>query len=314
MSACKQLYERVWRIVAYDGIEQREWTLDCAFNIHKSADAKSNEMELDIFNLNDKSRAFLRKLVNIELYAGYKQLNGLIFKGIVDNVTHRHDGPTWKTTVVAQDGAIHRRNTFISVSFKKNTPIEDVIKKLFETITKPPEIDEQFKKIDQALRGELELLAKSLKHAEKTKTKKTTKLTEYEKVKREKTIKNAQKSENIKLQRARLVRGSALKKLELYCRMYGLQAIWEDQSISILPIGYSRDNAIVMSAFHGMVGTPEKLENGLKITSLLRPDIKLLSSVALESNAYSGVYTVKYIEHSGSTRDNAWHTILEVEP
>ncbi len=317
----KKLYNPVWQVTINDGQLIKKYdALDISFKITKSADTTPNELEIELYNLNGESRGFIQKLCNIELLAGYQELNGLIFKGVVEFVGHEKQGTEWVTKVTAKDGAIQWRNTFINISFAKGTTIDKVIKKLFDKITEPPAIASKFKAIDTALKGELELATTKLYPQAPKVSQKPNKTAQPapgpDKVKaaRDRAAAAKQRKENIKLEKARLVRGSAMKKLDLFCKSYGLEAIWDDQTLHVIPIdsGLNGDTQ-VLSAQSGLIGSPEQIETGLKIQSLLRCDLKIARVLILESVYYSGIYQIQRVEHAGNTRSEEWFTTVEVK-
>lgn len=320
--AVKKLYSPVWSVAIDDGETKKTFNaLDLSFKVTKSADTTPNELEIELYNLNADSRGLIQKLCNIELSAGYQEVNGLIFKGVVEFVGHEKQGTEWVTKVTAKDGAVQWRNTFVNISFAKGTPIDQIIKKLFDKITEPPEIAAKFKAIDTALKGELELVPTKLypqspKVSQKpNKTPQPAPTPDKVKAARDRAAAAKQRKENIKLEKAKLVRGSALKKLDLFCKSYGLEAIWDDQTLHVVPIdsGLSGE-AQLLSVQSGLIGSPEQIETGLKISSLLRADIKIARFILLESTYYSGVYQITRLEHNGNTRGNEWFTTIEAKP
>lgn len=329
------LYDRKWKIIAASDSERREWAsaesvadfeLNMGFRIQKNDDLKSNDAEITIYNLSPESRAFLKKNTNVELHAGYADASGLIFKGLIEFIGHTKQGPNWETKFHCRDGALAWRESGLSVTFKKDTPIEKVIEKLADRITEDPKIPD-FRGINKILRGELRLelrkiYARATKDTSKPKrtnltdAQKAARKAEAERAKAQRNAKAAQAKETFKLDRARTIRGLAMKYLEELCKSYGLRAVLEDQSLSILPINGSRsDTVIYLTANSGLIGSPEPIENGgWRVVSLLRHEFKLFAEVAITSAELDGVFRIRRIEHSGDRIGSDWFTILEVEP
>jgi hypothetical protein len=105
--------------------------------------------------------------------------------------------------------------------------------------------------------------------------------------------------------------------------------------VTFVPLtGYLPGKAVQINSLTGMVGTPEATDNGIQVTCLLNPLIKIGSSVQINNsditqtaikvrvglNQFSevapfvadatedGIYRVLVAEHSGDTRGREWYT------
>jgi hypothetical protein len=112
----------------------------------------------------------------------------------------------------------------------------------------------------------------------------------------------------------------------------------QDGAVELVPnTGYVPAPPVLITPFTGLIGTPEQTQNGLEITVLMNPSIKIGRTVQLDySNinqlrygtdkgstllntllaqtstklSPSGTYYVMRAEHSGDTRGTPWYTKL----
>jgi hypothetical protein len=330
------LYDRGWWLQIATDDEIRTWespkqagdyALSIGFKIQKNADLKANDAEITITNLSPAARAFIVKNANVELKAGYRDSLGLIFKGAVEFVGHQKQGTDWITTISARDGSIQWREQGISVTFKKDTPVEKVLRKLYETINEAPAI-QGFSTVNAGIKGALSLLpikvyATSTKQTAKPKAapaltaeQKAANAARRTQEQQQRSQRNAQDAANIKLERARIFRGAAMQHLETLCRSYGLKAVWEDQALHIVPDESFTDSEVIdLTVESGLIGSPEPIEKGgWRVTSLLRHEFKLFRAVSVLSAELDGLYKIVRIEHGGERRGSDWFTVLEVHP
>jgi hypothetical protein len=112
----------------------------------------------------------------------------------------------------------------------------------------------------------------------------------------------------------------------------------QDGQFTLIPkTGYIPNAPILITPFTGLIGVPETTQNGLELTVLLNPSIKIGSTIKLDYstvnqlrygtdinsvqlNQYlhdnvlkpnpSGLYYCMWAEHSGNTRGQPWYTKL----
>ncbi len=112
----------------------------------------------------------------------------------------------------------------------------------------------------------------------------------------------------------------------------------QDGAVELVPnTGYIQAPPVLITPFTGLIGTPEQTQNGLELTVLMNPSIKIGRTVQLDySNinqlrygtdkestllntllaqtstklSPSGTYYVMKAEHSGDTRGTPWYTKL----
>ncbi len=149
---------------------------------------------------------------------------------------------------------------------------------------------------------------------------------------------------------ARLTRGKVyyrpLKKaLDDFCRTYGLQSCYYGDELGVVPVDKTfNEKPIVLNGKTGLIGTPVMSISGLKVKTLMRPEIRLNSTLQIANgdilyddtnkpqassgtqekkdtdkkdsgqqpaskNAVdvNGLYKIVSITHKGDTRGNDWY-------
>jgi hypothetical protein len=109
-----------------------ETPLRIAFEISKTEVSEPNQATVTINNLSDKTRNLIRQgsgMVCI-IEAGYVDAGGLqqIFYGDMMEVNHTIMKPDIETVLVLMDGHKSMRESRLSVSYRRGTPISQVIK------------------------------------------------------------------------------------------------------------------------------------------------------------------------------------------
>lgn len=88
----------------------------------------------------------------------------------------------------------------------------------------------------------------------------------------------------------------------------------QDGRLIILPKDkvLADNEGFVISQSTGMIGTPEKTDDGLKVTCSLNPAMRIGGLVSIESiiNEYSGGYKIAELTHSGDVMESTWHTTI----
>lgn len=315
------LFGRAWAVSVDDGIEKRTWTdHEIEFSGHRTATLQPNEMELSIINLGPDDRAFVdRPGVNIELSAGYKGSLGQVFKGVVKFTSSSKEGTEHHTRITMKDGEIQWKYLTINKSFKKGTEINKVIDAIFKDITALPDyLKTQFQNINKAAQGKKDILPVLLYPKVKRKSQRTKNsaepapLPDQIKKKQEQLARNRQRSEAIKLERGKIVRGGAMKKLELFCRSFGLSAIWDEQTLHIVPDGAALSTeAIRIGEGSGQIGAAEKLEDGWRFQCLMQAELKPGHLVYLDDAEFQGLLLIQRIDYDAQSKGGDWMMKIE---
>lgn len=112
------------------------------FSISKGLSSSANSAEISIYNLTESHRNGMGKEFDaITLEAGYIPPGddgnvGIIFKGAVRDVEHRREGPDIITTISCGDGDKALRRATISKSYKKGTPVKEVVEDIYKELEK----------------------------------------------------------------------------------------------------------------------------------------------------------------------------------
>lgn len=124
--------------------------------------------------------------------------------------------------------------------------------------------------------------------------------------------------------------------LKQFCRDNNAEAIIEDDTIKMLPLGENTGTpAYVLNTRTGLVGMPQLTTDGLNVTSLLNPRLKYGGQIkvdidSIQTQSYDtsygggyidqtqksldtaagkyGRYNIISVTHSGDTRGNDWYT------
>lgn len=108
----------------------------------------------------------------------------------------------------------------------------------------------------------------------------------------------------------------------------------QDGRLTLIPeSAYLPGDVVELTAATGMIGFPEQVQDGIKVSCLLNPSIKVGARVHINnasirdfkfgltlgafaqnefvpSKANDGIYRVLYAEHAGDTRGQEWYTTL----
>lgn len=86
----------------------------------------------------------------------------------------------------------------------------------------------------------------------------------------------------------------------------------QDGTLVMLPADnvLADNEGYVLSKDTGMIGSPERTNNGLKITCLLNPNLKIGGLVRVESilKQFNGDYKITELTHKGDYLSDEWHT------
>jgi hypothetical protein len=317
----KRFYDRYWSVKIADDNDEYLWERpDIQFEAVRTWDLKSNELTLELRNLSPDSRDFITKNKNLELVAGYVDNHGLIFKGIIEFVGHQHSGSEWITKITCRDGGVMWRQTGISVTFKKGTPISKVLDKIIERITDAPALGQQFEEINRIAKGNIKnvptkLYPKKEPVYKQKRRPRAKNAAEFNAREREKKAAQEQKTENIKLERDKIIQGVAPQKLQILAKSYGLLAVIDEQTLSLIPADAPLEDSIIyLSPESGLIESPEPIEKGIRWTSLLQHEPKPGSQIRLYSLYYEGDFKNERVEFKGNSESNEWYVIGEAVP
>lgn len=125
------LKDRFWKITIGESEKTGKVITDLRvkFKVKKTGDMNPNECSLEIYNLNPENREFIKKYMVLCIEAGYKELNGQIFKGEISLINAGVKESTDRITKIeAKDSFKKLRDVYLSKSFTAKTRESDVIK------------------------------------------------------------------------------------------------------------------------------------------------------------------------------------------
>jgi len=110
--------------------------LDVEFHILKSLKKDPNTLDLTIYNLNKDHRRQLESVENpiVQIEAGYEDNMGVIYLGLLREVSSVLKQPDWVTTLTSGDGEKKKRNGRVNKSFAAGTKWKRVLKEVAKTL------------------------------------------------------------------------------------------------------------------------------------------------------------------------------------
>ena len=114
------------------------------------------------------------------------------------------------------------------------------------------------------------------------------------------------------LPRGKVITGNARDVMHKVGRNNNADWSIQDGQMTVLPKDkvLSDNEGFVVSQTTGMINSPEKTDNGLQITMLCNPALRIGGLVRVESiiKEYNGDYKITDIEHAGDLLGNDWYT------
>jgi hypothetical protein len=312
------LFNRFWAVDINDGNEQRTFTGDIEFSISKTNDTTPNECELVLHNLSDDSRKFIdRRNLNVTVSAGYQQGHGVMFRGNIELTDHARALPGWTSSILVHDGGAALRNLTISETIKEGADVTKVIDKILKSLQNvPPGIESQLAEINRLKQETIALASFKPKQdrqpRQARKTNQQGSVPDIQTQQRQYLQKRQQlaaAAEVRKVDKARVLRGSAVAALKTLTDSLGLNLQINDQKISIYPPGVTiSDQVINLTPLSGLIGSPRRQDNGYVVQTLLRHELNPGMPIAIESERVTGVFAIARVDHRGNTRSDEWHS------
>ena len=104
--------------------------LDIDFEVKCTDDNKSDIATIKLYNLSETTRQKLKLNQDVSIDAGYRELHGVIFNGIVESVTTSRDENDFITIIEATPNNRAYTNTIINRQFKAGIKASEVIKQI----------------------------------------------------------------------------------------------------------------------------------------------------------------------------------------
>lgn len=252
--------------------------LDMVFRVEKSLKKEPNTLELEIFNLNETSRAAMQKKgANIVLLAGYRGKEfQQIFQGAVRHASSRLDGQDWVTKITSGDAEKEMKFAQTSASFPPNSSFGDVLKSVGGSLGVNPG------NLDDAAAGLADETVASGYTSHGRASKELDRLTKA-------------------------------KGLTWSVQDGELQILGPKEASKKPALSLSADSGLIGSP---EVVTPEnEKETGcVKVRALLRGVYLPGKVVVLASKTISGNFRIEKVSHRGDTAGQDWYSDLELKP
>ncbi|ATV65074.1 hypothetical protein CTM78_08960 [Fusobacterium pseudoperiodonticum] len=104
--------------------------LDVEFEVKCTDDNKSDLATIKIYNLSDTTLQKLKLNQDVSIDAGYRDIHGVIFNGIVESISTSRDENDFITTIEATPNNRAYANTIINRQFKAGIKASEVIKQI----------------------------------------------------------------------------------------------------------------------------------------------------------------------------------------
>ena len=104
--------------------------LDVEFEVKCTDDNKSDLATIKLYNLSDTTLQKLKLNQDVSIDAGYRDIHGVIFTGIVESISTRRDEHDFITTIEASPNNRAYANTIINRQFKAGIKASEVIKQI----------------------------------------------------------------------------------------------------------------------------------------------------------------------------------------
>ncbi|QXF35253.1 hypothetical protein CE143_20315 [Photorhabdus luminescens] len=116
------------------------------------------------------------------------------------------------------------------------------------------------------------------------------------------------------LPRGKVLTGNARDIMHKIARNNGANWSVQDGNMIVLPKNkvLTDNEGFVLSQETGMIGSPEKTDDGLSVTCLCNPALRIGGLIRIKSiiPEYNGDYKITELEHSGDFMSDDWHTLI----
>jgi len=281
--------------VTFEGADINPVTkLRVAFDVSKQDGVQFNVGTIRIYNLNSSSRGALARIIQSQddpcigehikctLRVGYGDQLIHLITGDILFASNQRVGPDWITDIEIYTGRCAAIKSDLQISYGKKTSAKKIANDLLATIKN---VDIQYTQ-------------------------------EAEKALQNKSVLSYSMS------------GIAYNEAAVFLSRYDLKfTIEEEGSLLVYKKGEPRDltsSQTELNTFkpeNGLVGSPKVTRSGVEFQSLLRPQVKILQRVYVESQSvnetlqnqdrFSNEYFVTGLKHTGDTHSDEWFTEIE---
>lgn len=254
------------------------------FSLKKDNSKDPNKGYVTVYNLSQDTVNFLEETqtesLAVVLEAGFDGINVQIFAGTVEKVVDEWDGPTRKTKMVFGDGVINITTSKSSRSYRKGTPLDQVVKDLVSDLGLP---------VGRIVKAKNKTLQYSMSFSGNT-------------------ANNLRKLADNNGCTFSVQDGAAYWTVE--GKRFG-QAVFEISAETGMH-GSPKLKNPEGSRRRKKKGSKKssKEDNGIVVTTALNGAILPESTIYLKSRKYTGFYKVTEVEHKGSLESGEWSTTM----
>lgn len=124
---------RLWkqiRLVTIGDVLFDYQELDIDFEVKCTDDVKSDIATIKLYNLSETTKQKLKENQDVSIDAGYEEIHGVIFNGIIESITTTRDENDFITTIEASPNNRAYTNTIINKQFKAGIKASEIIKQI----------------------------------------------------------------------------------------------------------------------------------------------------------------------------------------
>lgn len=285
---------------------------DIQFNVTSTRTSTPDTSTIKIYNLSSTTISnFTEEYKIVNLYAGHEQRFGLIYRGNISEFIFEKAKVDNNITISCKSNNI-AKNSKTNLKIPENTALEDAIKMIASDLKTQSGINIGRILTDDTPWGNLDLSSN---------TQTSSDLNGNVIVPYNKEIKNSMS-----------VVGNTADILDTFAKNYNAQWTINNGVFEWVSNEMSSDaqSAEILSPDTGMIGTPQLNDNGIIVTTLLNPYLRVNNQVIVISdylernNVFSGikvktlegggVYRVNKIRHSGSNFENQFYSMVTCQP
>ena len=121
--------------------------IDLEFDVKCTDDNKADIAKIKIYNLAEATKQKLKQNLDVSITAGYEELNGVIFNGIVESIVHSREESDIVTTITATPNNRAYSNTIINMQFKAGIKASEIMRQIENLSTFKVDIKELAKDV-----------------------------------------------------------------------------------------------------------------------------------------------------------------------
>ncbi len=265
--------------------------LRVSFDVSKQDGEQFNNGIIRVYNLNSSSRAALARVIHnsktpwvepkiqCTLKVGYGEELVQLISGDILIATNQRIGPDWITDIEVYTGWFSSKKSGTQLHYGKRTSAKKIINDLLSKIA---DFDIQY-----TTKAESELKGKTVQ--------------------------------------SYTMAGIAFNEAKIFLARYGLRFAIEDDGILLVYVfnnprdeARAQNNSVTFKPTNGLLESPKITRVGVEFKALLRPQIKILQRVYVESQSinetlqnqdkFTNEYFVTGLKHTGDTYSDEWYT------